>query len=265
MKAVLVALLALSPIAQTRWRLPVTVEVFQDVPAQVEGKDGQRRGVLYVDRGQVFTVKKGQRFLMVKLGQEGGCRIEFEKKQYEVASCPWLDGFRDHQEDIFTVVAGRPPDQTPAEPDFSGPWILESAEQPSNDIPKTLVVRQSLVLTNVYGQPMQPFFRNFTVTREFATGPRTETHLIGVVGGTVAGIGGTVSTRVPSSHHRVFWEGRTLIVINRTFTGPEPQTGEWADRREEWSFASDRRLQLVIVASDSRGGSTNVSLTYRRQ
>jgi hypothetical protein len=62
--------------------------------------------VLYVGRGQSFTVKKGQRFLMVKVYEEGGCRIEFEKKQYDVSSCPWLDGFRDHQEDVFRVVSG---------------------------------------------------------------------------------------------------------------------------------------------------------------
>ncbi len=110
--ALSVALAALSAIGQsmprqTTWRLPVTIEALQDVPAHAEGAGRQARGVLYVGRGQTFTVKKGQRFLMVKLYDEGGCRIEFEKKQYDVSTCPWLDGFADHQEDVFKVVSGR--------------------------------------------------------------------------------------------------------------------------------------------------------------
>jgi hypothetical protein len=44
---------------------------------------------------------------MLQVNKEGGCRIEFEKKQYDVSSCPWLDGFTDHQEDVFKVVSER--------------------------------------------------------------------------------------------------------------------------------------------------------------
>jgi hypothetical protein len=102
-----IAMVALSTIGQTTWHLPVTIEALQDVPAHVEEAGGERRGVLYIGRGESFLVKKGQRFLMVKVGQEGGCRIEFEKRQYDVSSCPWLDGFRDHQEDIFGIISRR--------------------------------------------------------------------------------------------------------------------------------------------------------------
>jgi hypothetical protein len=77
------------------------------VPAHAEDTHGQKRGVLYIGRGQAFTVRKGQRFQMVKVNAEGGCRIEFEKTPYDVSSCPWLDGFRDHQDDVFKVVSGR--------------------------------------------------------------------------------------------------------------------------------------------------------------
>jgi hypothetical protein len=95
-------------VGQTRWRLPVTIEAVQDVSARpVETGGGQARGVLYVGRGNSFTIKKGEHFLMVKIATEGGCRIEYEKRQYDVSSCPWLDGFRDHQEDFFKVVPGQ--------------------------------------------------------------------------------------------------------------------------------------------------------------
>lgn len=98
---------ALSTMGQAGRHLPVTIEALKDVPAHAEEGNAQKRGVLYVDRGQSFTVRKGERFLMVKINQEGSCRIEFEKRQYDVSSCPWLDGFRDHQEDVFKVVSGR--------------------------------------------------------------------------------------------------------------------------------------------------------------
>jgi hypothetical protein len=69
--------------------------------------------VLYVGHGQAFTVKKGQRFLMVKIYDEGGCRIEFEKRRYDVSSCPWLDGFTDHQRDVLVAILAVGALQTP--------------------------------------------------------------------------------------------------------------------------------------------------------
>ena len=103
-----IALAALPAAVQTRWHLPITIEALQDVPAQTVETGRQLRGVLYVNGRRSFTIKKGQRFLMVKAYSEGECRIQFENKQYDVSSCPWMDGFTDHQEDVFKVVrAGR--------------------------------------------------------------------------------------------------------------------------------------------------------------
>jgi hypothetical protein len=90
--------------------LPVTVEIKQDVEVTHETVGGQVRGKLYLGGGTAskdFVMKKGQRFQMIALRQEGGCRIRFEGKEYELSSCPWLDGFRDHQADIFSVVTGK--------------------------------------------------------------------------------------------------------------------------------------------------------------
>jgi len=93
------------PAGQTRWHLPATIEALQDVPARSVQPPSQSRGVLYVSGGKSFTIRKGQRFLMVKIFDEGECRITFENREYDVSSCPWLDGFADHQEDIFKVVS----------------------------------------------------------------------------------------------------------------------------------------------------------------
>ena len=40
----------------------------------------------------------------------------------------------------------------------------------------------------VRGDPMEPFFRDITIERQFATGTQSETRLIGVQGGTVSGL-----------------------------------------------------------------------------
>jgi hypothetical protein len=105
--AIFVALTGVSAGGQTKWGLPATIEALKDVPAEAVETQGQRRGVLYVSGGKPFTIKKGQRFLMVEVYDEGECRIQFHDKQYDVSSCPWMDGFTDHQGDVFRVVAGR--------------------------------------------------------------------------------------------------------------------------------------------------------------
>jgi hypothetical protein len=91
---------------QSRWHLPVTIEVARDVDVrsserQSDGRYGQLRGTLY--SSEAFLIKKHERFQMVKIYTEGECRIRFQGKEYDLHSCPWLDGFRDHQADIFRV------------------------------------------------------------------------------------------------------------------------------------------------------------------
>jgi hypothetical protein len=44
---------------------------------------------------------------MTAIGQEGGCRIRVAKREYDVSSCPWLEGFSDHQTEVFEVVAAK--------------------------------------------------------------------------------------------------------------------------------------------------------------
>ncbi len=97
---------------QVTWRLPATIETLADVEARPGEPPAQARGVLYVSGRRTFTIPKGRRFLMTAIAAEGECRIEFETHQYDVSSCPWLDGFADHQVDFFKVVSGRTVDDT---------------------------------------------------------------------------------------------------------------------------------------------------------
>jgi len=86
--------------------VPLTIRVLQDVPVE----SGQRlpyqeRGHLYIAPGlEPFTIKKGDTFQMLAIGQEGGCRIKYREREYDTPTCPWLEGFTDHQTDVFEVA-----------------------------------------------------------------------------------------------------------------------------------------------------------------
>jgi Tfp pilus assembly protein PilF len=86
----------------------VIVELVQDVDVVLFSDPVQERGKLYVGDldATPFSLKAGQRFEMVEPLGEGSCRIRFEGRDYRIVSCPWLDGFTDHQTDVFHVVPG---------------------------------------------------------------------------------------------------------------------------------------------------------------
>jgi hypothetical protein len=147
-------------------------------------------------------------------------------------------------------------------PDFSGHWILESQWQPTADIPRALSVHQSLVQTNVYGQPMTPFFKDISVERAFESGSRSETYDIGVLGGVVGGLG--KGPRQPQTLFSATWEDQALVIEKRTYTGPTPGSGDWTERREVWSLDQEHRLRVTITTRDSTVASKTIEVTYRR-
>ena len=101
--------MALNPrVAAPSQEWPITIEVKQDVEV-TQAYSQESRGKLHLDnvKAQAFRLRKGQRFQMVKIGQEGSCRIAFEGKEYGLTSCPWLEGFSDHQTDVFSIVTDK--------------------------------------------------------------------------------------------------------------------------------------------------------------
>ena len=149
-------------------------------------------------------------------------------------------------------------------PDFSGRWVLATLQQSDTDIPLALSVRQSLVRTTVRGDPMEPFFRDITIERQFETGTQSEIHLIGVQGGTMPGLRADGSANGPTGHHAVRWDGNALVFESASYTGQRPETGVWTERREIWSLDADSRLCVVIATRSSGDGSRNIMLVYRR-
>ena len=89
--------------------LPVTIEVARDVQVRRSESRGQQRGTLYAAAD--FRINMGQRFQMIAIGKEGGCRIVFQDAEHELSSCPWLPGFRDHQQETFLVLPSEKADE----------------------------------------------------------------------------------------------------------------------------------------------------------
>ena len=161
---------------------------------------------------------------------------------------------------MFTTVGVAAQDK----PDFSGRWVLAIPQQSDTDSPLALSVRQTVVRTTVRSDPMEPFFRDITIEREFETSTRSETHLIGVQGGTVSGVRADGSPTGPRTHHAVKWEGNALVFESGTYTGQYPETGTWAERREMWSLEADGRLRVAITNRSSGDGPRAATLHYRR-
>jgi hypothetical protein len=149
-------------------------------------------------------------------------------------------------------------------PDFSGRWILAVPESSASDIPSALSVRQTVVRTTIHREPMEPFFKNIAIDLEFESGVRSEDHLIGVSGAIVPGRRPDGSLQGLQAYHSVDWEGSSLVFENGTHTGPKPETGVWAERRETWSLDPEGRLRIVIVTRSSADDSRTVTLVYRR-
>jgi hypothetical protein len=83
-------------------RVPLTIEMREDVDVLPDSAQSQRRGRLYGDTSLV--IRKGERVVMEWVGPEGGCRVVYNGHRLELSSCPWLPGFADHQPDIFEIV-----------------------------------------------------------------------------------------------------------------------------------------------------------------
>jgi hypothetical protein len=158
----------------------------------------------------------------------------------------------------------------PPQPDFSGRWTLVTAIPSDKGVPKALAVRQPVTRTNPRGEPIPPFFFSIEIQRQIETATITETHWIGVIGGTVGGIvnlaGGTgpIPPRV-NSHYAVTWEGPMLVFELGTSTADTPGTGDWTGRRETWALQPNGELAIDVATSSSADRARTVSATYRRR
>ena len=145
--------------------------------------------------------------------------------------------------------------------DFSGDWVLESASQAPADVPRTLSVRQFQLAKRSSDGSTKVTLTSIAIERTLETGSVSETHQIGIRGGTVGGIG--KDGRSPSTSYGVNWDGNALVFENESHSERvDPAT--WNERREVWSLDETGRLQIVITNRGWDGPARRLTLLYRR-
>jgi len=142
--------------------------------------------------------------------------------------------------------------------DFSGRWTLQSAVT-SPEAARALTIEQPLTSRNVRGDDMPPAYLSITIRRESDTGVSVETRRLGVIGGTVSGIGARDSTRSES-----VWKGNTLVLFDGIYSGEATVSREWSERREEWSIGSDGLLTIDIMTQGTEQPRRSQRLVYLR-
>jgi hypothetical protein len=149
-------------------------------------------------------------------------------------------------------------------PDFSGSWVLESASPLDPDVPRTLSIRQFQVEKTATDGSTTVTFPSITIARNLETGPVTESHQIGMIGGTVGGIGKDGRQSGPSTSYAVKWDGTALVFEHESHTDRiDPAT--WSERREVWSLDETGRLRMVITTRSSDGSAGTLTRLYRRR
>ena len=154
-------------------------------------------------------------------------------------------------------------------PDFSGHWVLAPSPGSGPDVARSLTVRQSIARTNVYGAPIEPFFKDLTVEREFVSDVRTDTYQIGVEGGTVGGMVPAgretgSSANISQTRFSVHWEGNRLVIETGSYSGPTRDAGPYTEHTEVWQLDDAGILILSVTDRGSGIESKTKTLTYRK-
>ncbi len=160
--------------------------------------------------------------------------------------------------------------QVSDKPDFSGRWVLVNSTGSAPDVPLALKVRQTIVTKTVRGDPMEPFFKDLVVVRQFKSGARSESYQIGIEGGVVGGVdrtgrGSGPNGQVPRTYFAVRWAGNSLVIDTGSYSGATKESGPYTEHTEVWQL--DARGRLVMTVTDRRSGvePTTRTLTYRRR
>ena len=159
--------------------------------------------------------------------------------------------------------------QTPAQPDFSGRWVLIASDPTPADVPTLLVVQQHVQTTGIRGNPIGPGWDLLIVEGDDSkSGIRSGNYRFGIGGG----VGGSPVTRDssgalpprPMTKESVTWEGGRLNIVSEEWM--ERQDGRresYKQHREVWALTGQGRL--VITASDSNAESRTLTVTYQKE
>ena len=148
--------------------------------------------------------------------------------------------------------------QIPKQPDFSGEWVLVGTGASLDPAPAALLVRKRVTRTNSRGEPMAPYFSHLLVERHYSNRVESDSYDIGIVSGTVSGIGErTIVT--------VTWHGERMVIKTGKYSGPSQEPGRYSEHEEVWSLDPRGRLLIAITDRTSTSQPATVRLTYHRR
>ncbi len=135
--------------------------------------------------------------------------------------------------------------QLPAQPDFSGRWVL-IAPAPA-DVPAVLVVQQQVRRTDVRGNPMEPYWDLLSVEGDPAKrGIRSGIYHISMGGGVVPGIPPS-SPPTPETRWSVLWQGDKLVIATEAWIEREGKRESYERHQEVWALGEQGRLEITVT------------------
>jgi hypothetical protein len=145
-------------------------------------------------------------------------------------------------------------------PDFSGTWTLVNPIGSASSAAHMLIVRQSFTRESVRGTPIDPPLITLAVERHASASVHSDLYTIGVIGGTVSGVGGqSAQTRFSTT-----WDADRLV-IETVYSGRPGDAGSSSIHREVWSLDAQQTLSLVFTDQSTDTEPMTTTLIYRRQ
>jgi len=150
------------------------------------------------------------------------------------------------------------------QPDSSGQWVLASTAFRGPDLAQFLTVKQTIARTNAFGAPMEPFFKEITIERQFVDHSTTDTYQIGTRGGTTGGLIGRNGQPTTQTHFSIRWDDGRLVIETSSDSETPGQSAQHVERTEIWQLDPTGRLRMRVSSSGSGIEPRSSVLTYRR-
>ena len=135
----------------------------------------------------------------------------------------------------------------------------------NSDTAHRLVVLQPIIRADVFGEPMKPAFLHISIRRERVSGNSDEIRPIGIVGGTVPGLSKEGLPVGNSTRVETVWRLDSLVFADLSYGHHGPRTGDWTERREEWSLERDGRLRVELTTESWKSARRVDVFFYRRE
>jgi hypothetical protein len=147
-------------------------------------------------------------------------------------------------------------------PNLAGEWHLEGPA--AADLPTRVTIAQTVVPKKLPGDPIIRFYKNLTLERELPSGNVTTLYFDSLVAGTT---GGMVRDGAPSNRSLVdsWWEGASLVLTTRDYSGEQREPAVWHEREERWTLLEADRLQVVVRVRGNDAAPIEATSTYTRR